>query len=89
MGEIKQVRITTSSPADGDPGHCEIGYFKVTDGAVQLCNEDGVALSEKTPILAGESAELVASRLLRKRWLSSRAGTNFNRPIGAVPRGIA
>jgi hypothetical protein len=90
MMTIKTITITTAQPTGDDPGRVEVGHFKmVGDDNVVLCNEDGFRLSEKTPIGPGESAELVASRLLRRKWLSKAGETNFNRTLGVLPRGIA
>jgi hypothetical protein len=88
MMTIKTITITTAQPRGDDPGRCEIGFFKIVDEHVVLCNEDGFRLSERTPIGPGESAELVASRLLRRKWLSKAGETNFNRTLGVMPRGF-
>jgi hypothetical protein len=87
---IKSITITTAQPRDGDPGACQVGHFKMVNDHVVLCNPDGFALSEKTPIGAGETAHVVAARLLRRQWLSKSGGTNFGRALPRMPpRGIA
>jgi hypothetical protein len=88
--KIEQVIITTAQPMNGDTGSCEVAYFMTEGGDVYLCSDDGIKTSERAPIKAGETAELVAKRLLRLRWRSKAGGSNFNRPIPAAPpRGVA
>jgi hypothetical protein len=85
---VKRVIITVASPThDGDPGHCQVGFYKVEKGMVVMCDADGRSTGGRLA-LNGDDPERIARRLLRDRWLKSDQ-TNFNRPIGAVPRGLA
>ena len=62
---IKAVIITTQPPRGDNPGACEIGHYKVEDGFVIMCSEDGRATGKKCQLI-GEDAHAVAGRLLRE-----------------------
>lgn len=39
--EIKHVTVQTSAPRDGHPGIVEVGYYSVSDGVVQMHDDQG------------------------------------------------
>jgi hypothetical protein len=77
---IKAVIITTKAPRGNDPGACEIGHYKVENGFVLMCDENG-RLTGKKRQLIGEDAHAVAGRLLREAWLKRASESDFNRPL--------
>jgi hypothetical protein len=93
MSEIRQVTITTSSPRGDDPGAVELGFYKVENDMVVLCDETGRSAGKRLAIGSGESPALVAARLLRDRWLKrARDGIGIGRsPMAqaALPSGGA
>jgi hypothetical protein len=77
---IKAVIITTQQPRGDDPGACEIGYYKVENGFVLMCDENGRATGKKCQLI-GEDAHRVAGRLLRETWAKRTGTSDFNRPL--------
>ena len=49
---IKAVIITTQPPRGDNPGACEIGHYKVENGFVIMCNEDGRPTGKKCRLKA-------------------------------------
>jgi hypothetical protein len=84
---IKTVIISTApARADGYPGACEIGHYKVENGFVILCNEEGRPTGKKCQLI-GEDAHRVAGRLLREAWSKRATESDFNRPLVYSKRG--
>jgi hypothetical protein len=79
---IKAVIITTQPPRGDNPGACEIGHYKVENGFVIMCNEDGRPTGKKCQLI-GEDAHAVAGRLLREAW--AKGTSDFNRPTYRKP----
>jgi hypothetical protein len=77
---IKAVIITTQRPRGDDPGACEIGYYRVENGFVLMCDENG-RLTGRKERLIGEDAQKVAGRLLREAWLKRASESDFNRVV--------
>jgi hypothetical protein len=86
MSRIRSVIITTQAPRGDDPGACEIGHFKIEDGYVVMCSEDGRPTGTKERLI-GEDAQRVAGRLLREAWLKRADESDFNRAIKYADRG--
>jgi hypothetical protein len=83
---IKAVIITTQPARGNDPGACEIGYYKVENGFVVMCDENGRATGRKERLI-GEDAQKVAGRLLREAWSKRATESDFNRPLVYSERG--
>ena len=83
---IKSVTITTQRPRGDDPGACEIGHYKVENGFVVMCDENGRLTGKKCQLI-GEDAHAVAGRLLREAWLKRADESDFNRVIEYADRG--
>jgi TolB-like protein len=65
--------------ARNNPGAYEIGHYKVEDGFVVMCDENGRATGKKFQLI-GEDAQRVAGRLLRDAWSKRETESDFNRP---------
>jgi hypothetical protein len=83
---IKAVIITTQPPRGDNPGACEIGHYKVENGFVIMCNEDGRPTGKKCRLI-GEEAHQAAARLLREAWSRRTTESDFNRPLVYPERG--
>jgi hypothetical protein len=86
LAVIKSVIITTQPPRGDDPGGCEIGFYRVENGFVLMCDENG-RLTGRKERLIGEDAQKVAGRLLREAWLKRADTSDFNRVIEYADRG--
>ena len=90
MADVKQIILRTQQPlGDDDPGRCEIGFYKVENAMVVLCDDEGRPTGKRLALGPDDDPGRIAHRLLREGWLKSAGTSNFGRPIGAVPRGIA
>lgn len=80
--EIKEVIITTRAPSrPGDPGNCEIGFYFIADGFVQLCSEDGKPKGKKAKLNEGADPRLVAGRLMHEAFATQARENSFQRKI--------
>jgi hypothetical protein len=74
---IKSVVISTQPARGDDPGACEIGHYKVENGFVVMCDENGRAPGKKCQLI-GEDAHRVAGRLLHEAWLKRASESDYN-----------
>jgi hypothetical protein len=86
MSEIKSTIISTARPTDRDPaGACEIGHYKVENGFVLMCSEDGKPTGRRLALNSGDNPERVAAKMLREQWLRRGGESDFNRPLHYEP----
>src|SRR5262245_10286398 len=102
MSEVKAVVIQTARPMGPDDlGRAEYGHYTVTDGVVMLTDADGKALPRGKPLRRGdppaywsrkvrdgEDAARVARELLHAKWVATKKGSDFNRPLRYPASGI-
>jgi hypothetical protein len=87
---IRSVWITTRQPqGDGDPGRCEIGFYKIEKGVVVMCDEDGHSTGKRLALGPGDDPDRVAKRLTREQWLRRGGESDFNRPLNYSRHGVA
>jgi hypothetical protein len=81
--DIRKVVIETRRPRGQDPGAIAEGWFKVVNGYVTLCNEDGIAVSgvDKRPVTHEGNERTIAALMLRERTRATARARSFNRPI--------
>jgi hypothetical protein len=80
--EIKRVVVITKQPmGDGDPGRCEIGFYKIEKDMVVMCDEAGRSTGKRLALAPGDDPDRVAKRLTRESWLKRGGESDFNRPI--------
>jgi hypothetical protein len=85
MTEIRQITITTASPLGDSPGAVEIGFYRIDNDMVVMCDEAGRSTGKRLAIGSGDNPALIAARLLRDRWLQRCRDGDFNRKIVYPP----
>jgi hypothetical protein len=87
MSDVHYIFIQTAAASATSPGAIAEGWFVIRDGKVVLTGADG-KIWQGAPdreIKDGETAEVVAKRLLRSRQTKS----GFNRPLSYPEAGVA
>lgn len=88
--EIKRVILRTRQPiGDGDPGRCEIGFYRIENGMVVMCDDEGRSTGKRLALGPDDNPEQVARKLLREGWLKRRGDGDFNRPLVYEKFGVA
>lgn len=88
--EIKQVWFQTRAPQSGDLGEIYPTFYSVTDdGLLTMHDEAGKQIGDKYTLRVGEEPRQAAQRMGKMAWIKARGESDFNRPLGYQPLGIA
>ena len=81
MTEVRAVWITTRPPRGDDPGEVDVGFYKVENGMVIMCSEEGLPTGKKVRLGPGDDAHKIAGRLTRENWLRRGPENDFHRQL--------
>ena len=83
---IHHLVIPVANASRGNPtGAAVAGWYRVENGAVVICTEDGMPAGDKRKIGEGETARVVAARLLKREWEDKRDWkSDFHRPLSGA-----
>jgi len=82
MTEIHHLVIPVAPASRSNPeGLAVSGHYLVRDGAVVICDAEGVATGDRVKLKDGESHRVIAARLLKRAWEDSLSKSDFNRTL--------
>jgi hypothetical protein len=86
--EVKSVWVQTAGPiGPGDPGAAEPAFYFVSDGVLNLCDDDGKPTRHTHQLKPSDDPCRIAGRL--KRAALALTHSDFNRRLNYQPLGIA
>jgi hypothetical protein len=86
---IKSVWVQTSAPiGPGDPGAAEPAFYFVSDGVLNLCDEQGKPSGKSVAVGSGDDPRRIAGRLKLEAWQKEQGG-GFNRRLSYQPSSVA
>jgi hypothetical protein len=87
--EVQSVWVQTAAPrGPGDPGAAEPAFYFVSDGVLNLCDEQGRPSGKSVALGSGDDPRRIAGRLKLEAWQKEQGG-GFNRRLNYQLLGIA
>jgi hypothetical protein len=85
---IRMITYQTRECVEGDAGEVVRAYYKVTDGVLRMCNEEGKPTGKSHRLGPKDDERRIARQFLREQMLRAPR-SDFNRPIRYKPYGVA
>ncbi|MEH2517790.1 hypothetical protein V1279_003363 [Bradyrhizobium sp. AZCC 1610] len=87
--EVKSIWVQTAAPiGPGDPGAAEPAFYFVSDGVLDLCDEQGKPSGKSVALGSNDDPRRIAGRLKLEAWQKEQGTGNFNRRFHYSHSGI-